>query len=55
MRPLSVGPIDDLPGAILAAGVDFRVEVDLMALHLAIVDSTLAFSSMRLRNARDYA
>jgi hypothetical protein len=54
VRPLDVVAIDDLPAAIEAAGIEFRVEPDLMKLHLAVVDSTLDFSSMRLRNAQDY-
>ncbi|HXH21653.1 MAG TPA: hypothetical protein VNN10_06460 [Dehalococcoidia bacterium] len=51
VRPVRVQRLENPPALFPRHGVDFRAVDDLIALHLAIVASTLAFSSIRLRNA----
>ena len=49
--PLSVTPIADLLGALLASDVELRVMPSLWKLHDAVASSTLQFSIIRMRNA----
>lgn len=57
VTPLSVVCIDDLLKALTDFGIEFRVMPSLWPLYDAIVNSTLAFSIIRMRNAlpRDIA
>lgn len=57
VTPLSVVCIDDLLKALTDLGVEFRVMPSLWPLYDAVVNSTLAFSIIRMRNAlpRDIA
>jgi hypothetical protein len=52
-RPVGVERLVNLPALCGSHGIDFRVVDDLLSLQAAVVASTLAFSSMRLRNADD--
>jgi hypothetical protein len=54
VEPLSVEPLDDLLGAIVAAGVELRVTPALIDLWRRVIASTLEFSGTRLRNASGY-
>ena len=49
--PRSVSVIDDLLGALLERDVELRVLPSLWKLRDAVVDSTLQFSIIRMRNA----
>jgi hypothetical protein len=53
--PLTVTPIDDILGALLARDVELRVMPSLWQLHDAVVASTLHFSIIRMRNAQPRA
>jgi len=57
VTPLSVVCIDDLLKALVDLGVEFRVMPSLWPLYDAVVNSTLAFSIIRMRHAlpRDIA
>jgi hypothetical protein len=50
VTPLAVQVIDDPVSALLARGVEFRVQSSLWALRNAVIASTLAFSIIRWRN-----
>jgi hypothetical protein len=51
VKPLSVECIDDAVAAILRRGVELRIVPNLWSLRDAVVESTLAFSIIRWRNA----
>jgi len=51
VTPQGVERLDDLPGAIAAAGATLTVLPSLWALHDAILGSSLVFSMIRMRNA----
>jgi len=51
VEPLEVVAVDDLVGQHVAAGIALRSESNLWALWDAVVQSTLEFSGIRLRNA----
>lgn len=51
VRPLSVEPIGDLLGRLVASGVELRITPSLWPLRHALVAATLDFSMIRLRNA----
>ena len=53
VEPLAVEPLDDLPAALAAAGVELRVLDDLARLRPAFA-STLHASGIRLRNSRSW-
>ena len=57
VTPLSVVCIDDLLKALIDFGVELRIMPSLWTLYDAVVNSTLAFSIIRMRNAlsRDIA
>jgi hypothetical protein len=55
VSPLGIDTIDDLLGAIVAAGAELRVMPALFELWGRVIASTLEFSGTRLRNARGYA
>ncbi len=52
VTPLSVVCIDDLLKALIDFGVELRVMPSLWPLYDAVVNSTLAFSIIRMRNAQ---
>lgn len=54
VEPLSVEPVGDLLQRHADAGIELRIVPDVWAFHLAVVDSTLEFSGVRLRNAKHY-
>jgi uncharacterized protein DUF6886 len=51
VRPLHVQVIEDPMSALLERGVELRVQPSLWSLRDAVVESTLAFSIIRWRNA----
>jgi Family of unknown function (DUF6886) len=51
VRPLRVQVIEDPLSAVLERGVELRVQPSLWALREAVVESTLAFSIIRWRDA----
>jgi hypothetical protein len=51
VKPLRVEAIADPVSAVLARGVELRVQPSLWALRDAVIESTLAFSIIRWRNA----
>ena len=55
VEPLSVEPVGDLLAALAASGVELRVTPTLMQLWQRVIDSTLAYSGTRLRNAQGKA
>lgn len=52
VTPLSVVCIDDLLKALIDFGVELRIMPSLWPLYDAVVNSTLAFSIIRMRNAQ---
>ncbi|MGN6699975.1 MAG: DUF6886 family protein [Thermomicrobiales bacterium] len=52
VTPLAVEPLDHLLERIAAAGIEVRVMPSLWPLYHAVVNSTLQFSIIRMRNAR---
>jgi hypothetical protein len=52
VTPLAVEPLDHLLERITAAGIEVRVTPSLWPLYHAVVNSTLQFSIIRMRNAR---
>jgi hypothetical protein len=52
VEPERVEIIDDLLSALTARGVEIRILPSLWALHDAVVESTLSYSIIRMRNAR---
>lgn len=52
--PLRVEPVGDLLAALAEAGVELRVTPSLVPLGRAIIETTLHFSLIRMRNARDW-
>ena len=51
VRPVRVEVVDQPVSAVLHRGVELRVQPDLWALRDAVIESTLAFSIIRWRNA----
>ena len=51
VEPLSVEPVGDLLKALIDFGVELRITPSLWPLHKAVVNSTLPFSMIRMRNA----
>ena len=51
VSPLAMEPVDDLLGALIAAGVELRVTPSLIPLWRDVIASSLQFSGTRLRNA----
>jgi hypothetical protein len=51
VTPLRVQVIDDLVSTVLMRGVEMRVQPSLWELRAAVLESTLAFSIIRWRNA----
>nr|WP_181909618.1 DUF6886 family protein [Paenibacillus taihuensis] len=51
MKPISVERMDDLLGSLVDAGVELRVTPGLKQLRDAVVDSTVGFSMIRMKNA----
>lgn len=51
VKPLRVHVIDNPVAAVLEQGVELRVQPSLWALRGAVIESTLAFSIIRWRNA----
>lgn len=51
VAPLTVEPVGDLLGNLIASGVDLRITPSLWPLHDALVGATLDFSMIRLQNA----
>ena len=54
VEPLAVEPVDDLLAALAASDVELRITPRLMKLWRRAIDSTLAYSGTRLRNAQGY-
>ena len=52
VAPLAVSRIDDILGELVGRGIELRVTPSLWKLRDAIVDSSLQFSMIRMRNAR---
>lgn len=55
ISPLSVEPVGDLLEAIAASNIELRITPRLMQLWQRVIDSTLAYSGTRLRNAQGWA
>ncbi len=55
LEPVSVEPVGDLLEALAASNVELRVTPRLMQLWQRVIDSTLAYSGTRLRNAQGRA
>jgi hypothetical protein len=53
--PLGVEPVGDLLGALADAGVELRITPSLVPLGRAIIETTLHFSLIRMRNARGWS
>jgi hypothetical protein len=51
VRPLRIQVIEDAVSAVLKRGVELRVQPSLWKLRDAVIESTLAFSIIRWRNA----
>lgn len=51
VEPVAVREITDVPAALLAEGVEWRVVPTLWPLHDAILNSTLGYSFIRMRHA----
>jgi hypothetical protein len=51
VEPLGVTCYEDLLGELVRRGVEVRITPSLWKLHHAVVQSSLAFSGIRLRNA----
>jgi hypothetical protein len=49
--PVKVEVFDDLLGALVSRGVEIRILPSLWPLHDAVVESTLSYSIIRMRNA----
>jgi hypothetical protein len=54
ISPLSVEPVGDLLDALAASNVELRITPKLMQLWQRVIESTLAWSGTRLRNAQGY-
>ncbi len=52
--PRSVAPVGDLLAALTDAGVELRITPSLVPLGRAIIETTLHFSLIRMRNARGW-
>ncbi len=52
--PLKVEPVGDLLTALVATGVELRITPSLVPLGRAIIESTLHFSLIRMRNAQGW-
>ena len=52
VMPLAVEPLDHLLERIATAGIEVRIMPSLWPLYHAVVNSTLQFSIIRMRNAR---
>ncbi|WNQ11953.1 hypothetical protein MJA45_02520 [Paenibacillus aurantius] len=52
VKPLRVDRIEDLPDALLKEGIELRITPSLTPLKEAVLRSTLNFSMIRMRNAR---
>jgi hypothetical protein len=52
VTPLSVEPMGDLLDCLTQANVELRLTPSLKPLHDSLLDSTMQFSMIRLRNAR---
>ncbi|MHB8648206.1 MAG: DUF6886 family protein [Thermomicrobiales bacterium] len=52
--PLSVTPVDDLLAALADAGVELRITPSLVPIGRAIIQTTLHFSLIRMRNAHGW-
>ncbi len=52
--PLRIEPLTDLPGHLMQAEVELRVCPSLLPLADAVVNSTLHFSLIRMRNAQGW-
>lgn len=52
--PLGVEPVGDLLAALADAGVELRITPSLVPLGRAIIQTTLHFSLIRMRNARGW-
>lgn len=52
VEPLQVERIEDLVGAIIAQGIELRVTPSLTPLKDAILQSTINFSMIRMKNAK---
>ena len=52
VAPVRVEAIDDPIGELVRLGIELRVIPSLWPLHDAVVASTLVFSAVRMRNAR---
>lgn len=50
--PRSVERVDDLFGALLKEGIEIRVTPSLYPMKDKVLDSTIAFSMIRMHNAR---
>ncbi len=54
VMPLSVAPVGDLLAALADAGVELRITPSLVPLGRAIIQTTLHFSLIRMRNAHGW-
>lgn len=52
--PLRVEPVGDLLAALMEAGVELRITPSLVPLGRAIIETTLHFSLIRMRNAQGW-
>ncbi len=50
--PLKVEPVGDLLARLVAADVELRITPSLQRLRQALINSSVAFSMIRMRNAR---
>ncbi len=53
--PLAVEALDDLPKQLLDAGVELRICRSLVPLGRAIIQTTMHYSLIRMRNAQRWA
>ncbi|BBH19345.1 hypothetical protein Back11_06900 [Paenibacillus baekrokdamisoli] len=51
--PLAVEPLDDLLAAMIALGIELRVTPSLIPLRNSILNSTVNFSMIRMRNIKE--
>ncbi|WP_420852114.1 DUF6886 family protein [Paenibacillus hamazuiensis] len=52
VKPVSVEKLDDLLGRIVSLGVELRITPSLLPLRDAILASTVNFSMIRMKNAK---
>ncbi len=52
VKPISVERMDDLLGSLIALGIELRITPSLMPLRDAILSSTVNFSMIRMKNAK---